>query len=202
MKAAYACAALLVAATLTPAASASITGSATRCRPTQMSCNETAVLQLRPTKDLASNPAMLFIGIIKLENGRPNPAVSGWFNGKTWVTGNVAPAFTGIIPTRNATVSIPGGVCGLVKKAGGSGDFGLFAGWGKVSEIDTSDVAALQDEFRDAPPELQAEVKAMIAERAKVAKSLSGPKMQVPYALSNMQQGGTYWQIQSYSCGA
>lgn len=165
---------------------------------------ESVRLTLRPDASVAGARASLFIAIVAVKDGQPDPALAGWYDGKTWVAGGLPrAAFTGVLPATDATVRVPGGVCAQVKAAGGpAGTYGLYAGWGRVP-VDTAglDDGQLQRMIATAPPDIAAQLRQLAADRAAAQGRMAQYSQSDSAAFTNMRSSGTFWQIKTFECG-
>lgn len=197
---------LLIAAALlaaAPFASAGITGTVTDCGGPQ--CVGVARLQLNPTAADTQGPRSLFVGLFQVVNGEPDPTKAGWFNGKSWQTGLPKAAWTGQMRgPQTATVRIPGGVCGLTAAAGGApGIYGLYAGWGRPTEVTgTLDVAETEAMIRQADPETAALLRKQLQDYQQAVQRASQTigKNGDNAAFTQMRVNQTYWLVRSFDC--
>jgi len=186
-----------------------ITGDVSRC--TRPGCDVTARLHLNPPRDMASVTAALFVAITRLENGQPDLSAGGWYDGRTWkAAGSPVAAYTGRLTRRTANVRIPGGVCGMVKSAGGPpGAYALFAGWGRVGSTgnldnyrkDEADLVKIMREFEaEGNEESAEEIRRLIDEFRGALGRLEQSNAGENAAFLDARQRGTYWNIASFDC--
>lgn len=185
---------------------ARIVGEVSECGASS-SCMAIARLRLFPDPIATQSTYSLFVGIIQLVNGQPNPAVAGWFDGRQWKAG-VLPtaAWTGKLSPRNATIRIPGGVCNLVKRAGGpAGQYALYAGWGR-SDADRQQADALNEAdteqmIREADPETAARLRELLKDYRAAKVRQASHNASDSAAFTNMRSRNSFWQIRTFDCG-
>lgn len=197
---------LLIAMALLGAGSsahAGITGSVSDCSGPR--CVGVARLQLNPTPADTQGQRSLFVGLFQMVNGQPEPTVGGWFNGQGWQKGMPVAAWTGQLSgPMPATVRIPGGVCGLAKYAGGPrAVYGLYAGWGKPTEVQGGlDVADTEAAIREADPETAALLRKQLSDyQAAIAHAQQTLQANgASAAFTEMRMSQTYWLIKTFDC--
>src|SRR5690606_205424 len=120
------------AALLAPAAaSAALSATVTECPRAGRACDQRINLVTHGTAAPGVNEMSIFVGIMAVVEGQPNPGVAGWYDGRRWTTGKPTAAWTGRPMRSQAVIPVPGGVCGLVGQSGGpAGAYGVFVGWG------------------------------------------------------------------------
>lgn len=161
-------------------------------------------LQMQPDRDLASQRASLFIGILQLQNGAPNIAVAGWYDGRDWkASGMPLAAFTGNIPAQVATVRVPGGVCSQVRAAGGpAGTYAMYAGWGRTTTVSSNlDEAEIRELIKTSDPEMAQQLQRLMGEyRAALDRSMQYGDT-ASMAFTDMRTRNTFWEIKQFDCG-
>jgi len=186
-----------------------ITGDVSRC--TRPGCDVTARLHLNPPRSMASETAALFVAIVRLENGQPDLSAGGWYDGRTWkATSSPVAAYTGRLTRRTANVRIPGGVCGMVKNAGGPpGHYALFAGWGRTASTgnvedyrkeEASMVKIMREFEEEGDAESAAEIRRLIEEYRATLSRMEQTNVGENSAFLDARQRGTYWNIASFDC--
>lgn len=193
---------LILLALSTPA-DAQVRGQVSDCH--HASCTAVARLQVVPDAEARATEHSLFVGILQLVDGAPNPAVAGWFDGGGWVAGMPKAAWTGIMRQAvPATVKIPGGVCGMVRSSGGpAGTYGLMAGWGRAETRTAGmDLAELERDIASAPPDVAIALQRTLDSYRDAQERLAkhGASAGDSGAFTNMRSRNTYWVVQQFNC--
>lgn len=194
--------ALILLAFASPA-EAQVRGQVSDCH--HASCTATARLQVVPDAEARATEHSLFVGLLQMVGGEPNPAAAGWFNGSSWVTGMPTAAWKGVMRQPvPATVKIPGGVCGMVRNAGGPpGTYALMAGWGRSETRGANmDVAELERDIAAAPPEVAITLQRTLDSYRDAQERLAkhGAAAGDSGAFTNMRTRNTYWIVQEFNC--
>lgn len=184
-------------------ANADIRGEAAGCAAAGQSC--TLRLRFAPDGVTRAGAVSLFVGIVQTVNGEPNPSVAGWYDGRTWAPGAPKAAWSGVLSApRAASIPVPGGVCALIGKAGGpAGSYAVYAGWGRkdVATLTGIDPAEIQAAMRGATPDMAQKYAQLLSEYRAAESRLAQYGESPAIAFTNMRNAGSFWRIQSFSCG-
>lgn len=189
-------------AVLAGGATAGVTGLLHDCKRPSAGCQQRLEIQTAPDPTVQGDVSM-FIAIMGMVDGQPHPGMAGWFNGRTWkAEGQPIPAWTGRLRSGRTQVAIPGGVCGLVRNAGGpAGEYGVFVGWGAAErERSGPDEAEIRRMINQAAPEQVARLRDLLtnyqAANARLAEYDAGAMI----AFSDMRRRNSFQQVQTFQC--
>lgn len=183
-------------------ATAGVTGVMHDCPRQGASCQQRIEIRTAPVADV-SGDVSLFVGIMGMVNGQPNPGLAGWFDGRTWrAEGQPVAAWTGRMRAGRSQVSIPGGVCSLVREAGGpAGEYGVFVGWGAADRGGSGpDVDELRRMISRAPPEQAGRLRELLNNYQEANARLADYDAGGMIAFSDMRRRGTFSQVGAFNC--
>lgn len=183
-------------------AGASVTGVMHDCSRQGGSCQQRLEIRTAPVADVAGDVS-LFVGIMGVVNGHPNPGLSGWFDGHAWrAEGQPLAAWTGRMRAGRSQITIPGGVCALVQNVGGPpGEYGVFVGWGAADRARAGpDVDELRQMIRRAPPDQAGRLRELLNNYQDANARLADYDSGAMIAFSDMRRRGTFNQVQTFNC--
>lgn len=183
-------------------AAAGVTAVIHDCDNRRPNCTQRLEVRTAPIANVQGDVS-LFIGVMGMVEGQPHPGLSGWFDGRTWrAEGKPIAAWTGRMRSGRSQVSIPGGVCALVKQAGGpAGQYGVFVGWGAAdrgrSGPDENEIRQL---INRAPPDQADRLKELLHDYQEANARLADYDGGGMIAFSDMRRRGTFNQVQAFNC--
>lgn len=183
-------------------AAAGVTGVMHECSRPSSSCQQWLEIRTAPVAE-APGDVSLFVGILGLVDGQPHPGMSGWFDGRRWRTeGQPIAAWTGRMRAGRSQVPLPGGVCAMVREAGGPpGEYGVFVGWGAADRGRSGpDPDELRRMIRTAPPEQAQRLRELLNDYQDATARLADYDAGAMIAFSDMRRRGTFNQVSAFNC--
>lgn len=183
-------------------ASAGVTGVMHDCNRQSPGCQQRLEIRTAPVPD-APGDVSLFVGIMGLVDGQPHPGMSGWFDGRRWrAEGQPLAAWTGRMRAGRSQIPIPGGVCAMVREAGGPpGEYGVFVGWGAADRGRSGpDPDELRRMIRTAPPEQAQRLRELLNNYQEATARLADYDAGAMIAFSDMRRRGTFSQVRAFNC--
>jgi len=196
--------ALIASALLAPTAAAAVSATVSECPSGSKACDQRIHLVTQGTAAPGVNEMSIFVGIMALVDGQPNPGVAGWYDGRRWTTGKPTAAWTGR-PTRSqAAIPVPGGVCGLVRQSGGpAGSYGVFVGWGSADRLSSGgglDMAEVREMIANAPPDEARRLRELMQNYQEATKRAAEYDSGGMSAFMDMRQRKSFNQIKTFDC--
>lgn len=197
-------AAALIAAAGSAAASTGIVAELSTCPEGRRGCSDNLAFMVDRAVEQAGNTA-LFVGILAISNGEPNPGIAAWFDGRQWAVGMPTPMSTGRHRASQVQrVSLPGGVCAMAKSANApAGAYGVYVGWGAVNRgvQDDLDVAEVRRVMASADPETSATLAALLRDYAEANERVSKYDASGASAFTDMRRRNTFQNVRTFNCG-
>lgn len=183
-------------------AAAGVSATMTDCSPRQRTCDQRINLVTQADPSVAE--ASIYVGVMAVVQGQPNPGVSGWYDGRRWITGRPAAAWTGRLARSQAAIPVPGGVCGLVREAGGPpGTYGVYVGWGSADRLTGGaglDATEVRRMIANSPPEQAQRLRELLSNYEQANQRAAEYDSGGMTAFMDMRRRESFSQIKTFEC--
>lgn len=196
-----------------PQANAAIQGGITtsNCAPGRASqCNEAVSIRIGADSVVTGADVSVFVAVFPMSGGQPNTALGGYYDGgsRSWrVSGTPVAAFSGSFQPTQWSTSVPGGICELIRGAGGQpGAYVLMAGYGRngtVSSESSINPEEIEQAIRDADdPQIAEQLRSLLKDYEQASSKVreTAGVHAVGSAYVDMKQRETLWQVAPINC--